>query len=100
MVAASDSSRARAARSGEARLAADQLSMHDGKLYGGIALLLIGLGLVAWTKRRRFYRTNAVAIKQFRSFEPKIWARLLQGTSTSMSLVCATTGATALGAAV
>ena len=62
-------------------------AMDFGSVPLGIALLVIGFGLVLWKKKRKFDRTNTAGIEQFRSFGTKIGAILFDGIFGWMGLI-------------
>ena len=44
----------------------------------GIIPLVIGIGLVYWISRRKFYRRNAVGAEGFSSFEASVFTRFIE----------------------
>lgn len=44
----------------------------------GIIPLVIGIGLIYWISRRKFYRRNAVGAEGFSSFESSVFIRLIE----------------------
>ena len=58
----------------------------------GVGLVIAGVGLLLWRKKRKFDRTNRAGIEQFHSFGVKIRARLLDGVLTWLSLICLFSG--------
>ena len=44
----------------------------------GIIPLVIGIGLVYWINRRKFYRRNAVGAEGFSSFESSVFIRFVE----------------------
>ncbi|WP_430611636.1 molybdenum ABC transporter permease [Flavobacterium sp. JP2137] len=44
----------------------------------GIIPLVIGIGLVYWVNRRKFYRRNAVGAEGFSSFESSVFIRFVE----------------------
>ena len=76
--------------------ASDRMNM-DFQLGLGIALLAIGFGLGLWRKRRKFYRTNAAGVEQFKSYSGKLKGTLLDGMLHVLSLFLLIMGAVTLG---
>lgn len=52
----------------------------------GIVMLVIGLVLVLWKKKRKFERTNSAGIEQFQSFGGKLTATAFDGVLSWLSL--------------
>ena len=48
------------------------------QLVMGIIPLVIGIGLIYWIKRRKFYRRNAVGAEGFSSFEASVFIRFIE----------------------
>ena len=44
----------------------------------GIIPLVIGIGLIYWVSRRKFYRRNAVGAEGFSSFESSVFVRFVE----------------------
>jgi hypothetical protein len=44
----------------------------------GIIPLVIGIGLIYWVSRRKFYRRNAVGAEGFSSFESSVFIRFVE----------------------
>ena len=44
----------------------------------GIIPLVVGIGLVYWISRRKFYRRNAVGAEGFSSFEASVFTRFIE----------------------
>ena len=44
----------------------------------GIIPLVIGIGLIYWVSRRKFYRRNAVGAEGFSSFEASVFTRFIE----------------------
>ena len=44
----------------------------------GIIPLVIGIGLVYWINRRKFYRRNAIGAEGFSSFEASVFIRFVE----------------------
>ena len=44
----------------------------------GIIPLVIGIGLIYWVNRRKFYRRNAVGAEGFSSFEASVFTRFIE----------------------
>ena len=44
----------------------------------GIIPLVIGIGLIYWVNRRKFYRRNAVGAEGFSSFESSVFIRFVE----------------------
>ncbi|TKC05848.1 molybdenum ABC transporter permease [Pedobacter frigoris] len=44
----------------------------------GIIPLVIGIGLVYWISRRKFYRRNAMGAEGFSSFEASVFTRFIE----------------------
>lgn len=44
----------------------------------GIISLVLGIGLIYWISRRKFYRRNMAGLEGFSSFEASVVARLLE----------------------
>ena len=52
----------------------------------GSIVLVIGLGLFLWRKKRKFERTNSAGIEQFQSFGGKLTATAFDGVLSWLSL--------------
>lgn len=48
------------------------------QLVFGIIITIIGIGLVYWINRRKFYRRNALGAEGFSSFESSVFIRLIE----------------------
>lgn len=48
------------------------------QLVFGILLVIMGIGLIYWINRRKFYRRNAVGAEGFSSFEASVLTRFLE----------------------
>ena len=48
------------------------------QLVFGIILILVGIGLIYWINRRKFYRRNAMGAEGFSSFEASVFTRLIE----------------------
>jgi preprotein translocase subunit SecG len=48
------------------------------QLVMGIIPLVIGIGLVYWISRRKFYRRNGAGLEGFSSFEASVFVRFLE----------------------
>ena len=48
------------------------------QLVMGIIPLVIGIGLIYWIKRRKFYKRNAVGAEGFSSFEASVFIRFIE----------------------
>ncbi|MDM1444428.1 hypothetical protein HX056_14010 [Myroides odoratimimus] len=44
----------------------------------GILSLVLGIGLIYWINRRKFYRQNVAGLEGFSSFEASVFIRLLE----------------------
>uniref|UniRef100_UPI0009B74ADF hypothetical protein n=1 Tax=Myroides odoratimimus TaxID=76832 RepID=UPI0009B74ADF len=44
----------------------------------GILSLVLGIGLIYWINRRKFYRRNVAGLEGFSSFEASVFIRLLE----------------------
>jgi preprotein translocase subunit SecG len=44
----------------------------------GIIPLVIGIGLIYWISRRKFYRRNGAGLEGFSSFETSVFVRFLE----------------------
>lgn len=44
----------------------------------GIIPLVIGIGLIYWISRRKFYRRNVAGLEGFSSFEASVFVRFLE----------------------
>lgn len=44
----------------------------------GIITLVLGIGLIYWINRRKFYRRNVAGLEGFSSFESSVFVRLLE----------------------
>ncbi|WP_264564357.1 molybdenum ABC transporter permease [Flavobacterium sp. N3904] len=44
----------------------------------GIIPLVIGIGLIYWVSRRKFYRRNVASLECFSSFEASVFVRFLE----------------------
>lgn len=49
------------------------------QLVFGIVLLVIGIGLIYWINRRKFYRRNAMGAEGFSSFGASVFTRFVEG---------------------
>ena len=45
----------------------------------GIIPLVVGIGLIYWINRRKFYRRNMAGIEGFSSFERSVFVRFIEG---------------------
>lgn len=48
------------------------------QLVFGIIVAVIGIGLIYWINRRKFYRRNAVGAEGFSSFEASVFTRFIE----------------------
>lgn len=48
------------------------------QLVFGIVLIIIGIGLIYWISRRKFYRRNAMGAEGFSSFEASVFIRFIE----------------------
>ncbi len=48
------------------------------QLVFGIVVIIIGLGLIYWINRRKFYRRNAMGAEGFSSFEASVFIRFME----------------------
>ena len=48
------------------------------QLVFGIVVTVIGIGLIYWISRRKFYRRNAVGAEGFSSFEASVFTRFVE----------------------
>jgi|SRR5690554_3985380 len=48
------------------------------QLVFGIIITIIGIGLIYWINRRKFYRRNALGAEGFSSFESSVFIRLIE----------------------
>ena len=48
------------------------------QLVFGIILLVIGIGLIYWINRRKFYRRNGMGAEGFSSFEASVFTRFIE----------------------
>jgi len=48
------------------------------QLVMGIIPLVIGIGLIYWISRRKFYRRNAMGAEGFSSFEASVFIRFIE----------------------
>ena len=48
------------------------------QLVFGIVVTVIGIGLIYWINRRKFYRRNAVGAEGFSSFEASVFTRFVE----------------------
>lgn len=48
------------------------------QLVFGIVITVIGIGLIYWINRRKFYRRNVVGAEGFSSFEASVFTRLIE----------------------
>ena len=48
------------------------------QLVFGIVLLVIGIGLIYWINRRKFYRPNGMGAEGFSSFEASVFTRFIE----------------------
>jgi len=48
------------------------------QLVFGIILIIIGIGLIYWISRRKFYRRNGMGAEGFSSFEASVFTRLIE----------------------
>lgn len=48
------------------------------QLVFGIVVIVIGLGLIYWINRRKFYRRNAMGAEGFSSFEASVFIRFIE----------------------
>ena len=48
------------------------------QLVMGIIPLVIGIGLIYWISRRKFYRRNAMGAEGFSSFEASVFTRFIE----------------------
>ncbi|MBW7941046.1 MAG: molybdenum ABC transporter permease [Candidatus Kuenenia stuttgartiensis] len=48
------------------------------QLVFGIVAIVIGLGLIYWINRRKFYRRNAMGAEGFSSFEAAVFIRFIE----------------------
>ncbi|WP_425386802.1 molybdenum ABC transporter permease [Echinicola vietnamensis] len=44
----------------------------------GIIPVVVGIGLIYWISRRKFYRRNMAGVEGFSSFESSVFTRLLE----------------------
>jgi len=44
----------------------------------GIIALVLGIGLIYWISRRKFYRRNAMGAEGFSSFESSVFIRFIE----------------------
>ncbi|MGJ1415215.1 molybdenum ABC transporter permease [Sphingobacterium multivorum] len=49
------------------------------QLVFGIILIVVGVGLVYWISRRKFYRRNGMGAEGFSSFEASVFTRFIEG---------------------
>lgn len=48
------------------------------QLMFGIILIIVGIGLIYWISRRKFYRRNGMGAEGFSSFEASVFTRLIE----------------------
>lgn len=48
------------------------------QLVFGIVLFVIGIGLIYWINRRKFYRRNGMGAEGFSSFEASVFTRFIE----------------------
>jgi preprotein translocase subunit SecG len=48
----------------------------------GITPLVMGIGLIYWISRRKFYRRNVAGLEDFSSFEAAVFVRFLERIGT------------------
>lgn len=48
------------------------------QLVFGIIVIVVGIGLIYWINRRKFYRRNAMGAEGFSSFEASVFTRLIE----------------------
>ena len=58
----------------------------------GIIPLVIGIGLIYWVSRRKFYRRNAVGAEGFSSFEASVFIRFVERIGKWIAYVLIITG--------
>ena len=58
----------------------------------GIIPLVIGIGLIYWVSRRKFYRRNAVGAEGFSSFESSVFIRFVERIGKWIAYVLIITG--------
>lgn len=44
----------------------------------GIIALVLGIGLIYWINRRKFYRRNVAGLQEFLSFEASVFVRFME----------------------
>ncbi|HTO17404.1 MAG TPA: hypothetical protein VLZ83_16685 [Edaphocola sp.] len=49
------------------------------QLVFGIILIVVGIGLIYWISRRKFYRRNGMGAEGFSSFEASVFTRFIEG---------------------
>ena len=48
------------------------------QLVFGIIVIVVGIGLIYWINRRKFYRRNAMGAEGFSSFEASVFTRFIE----------------------
>ena len=48
------------------------------QLVFGIVLVVVGVGLIYWINRRKFYRRNVMGAEGFSSFEASVFTRFIE----------------------
>lgn len=50
----------------------------NAQLMLGIIPIVIGIGLIYWISRRKFYRRNVAGVESFSSFEKSVFVRFIE----------------------
>lgn len=69
------------------------MDIDTAQLVFGIVLVVVGVGLIYWINRRKFYRRNAMGAEGFSSFEASIFIRLIEWVGRLLALALIAFGA-------
>jgi len=54
------------------------MDIDTAQLVFGIVLVIVGVGLIYWINRRKFYRRNGMGAEGFSSFEASVFTRFIE----------------------
>ncbi|SFT05379.1 molybdenum ABC transporter permease [Sphingobacterium wenxiniae] len=54
------------------------MDIDTAQLVFGIVLVIVGIGLIYWINRRKFYRRNGMGAEGFSSFEASVFTRFIE----------------------
>lgn len=69
------------------------MDIDTAQLVFGIVLVVIGVGLIYWINRRKFYRRNAMGAEGFSSFEASVFTRFIEWIGRLIALALIVFGA-------